>query len=297
MQNLALSSQFGNNGRRGSSSSNSFNSLVLNGVLPPSEDGRVEVNEGIKAPPKKSKKIIYPDKTPDGFGFPDGKPGDGDFGKERKWAQEQDGYRSPDNSGHYIIPPNTYVNPGHWGRTLMEELERKNNQSETEEEKERREYGYQLYDRLKNLFNPRPNDYIVDIAGLRTLDWVSGINEVFESEEDKRYLKETVGLLIEALLSETFFNGKFEEILNFIKNKEININKEFTYIPFLPEVFNPPLRTYYYPDKNNVREIRSVQLKVVVKFVNGKAVVFIYATINHSGVERTVLLFEQPIEF
>lgn len=49
MQNLALSSQFGNSGRRGSSSSNSFNSLVLNGVLPPNEDGRVEgifVNTG-----------------------------------------------------------------------------------------------------------------------------------------------------------------------------------------------------------------------------------------------------------
>jgi hypothetical protein len=42
MQNLALSSQFNNSGRRGSSSSNSFQSLVMNGVLPPNEDGRVE---------------------------------------------------------------------------------------------------------------------------------------------------------------------------------------------------------------------------------------------------------------
>ncbi len=42
MQNLALTSQFGNSGRRGSSSTNTFQSLVMNGVLPPSDDGRVE---------------------------------------------------------------------------------------------------------------------------------------------------------------------------------------------------------------------------------------------------------------
>jgi hypothetical protein len=62
MQNLALSSQFNNSGRRGSSSSNSFQSLVMNGVLPPSEDGKVEAI-GMHNPSKK-KKWVYRDDSP-----------------------------------------------------------------------------------------------------------------------------------------------------------------------------------------------------------------------------------------
>jgi|GEM_PF-4819449 len=78
MQNLALSSQFSNSGRRGSSSSNSFNSIVLNGVLPPSEDGRVE---GIaNKPNSKGRKKIKIQKVAKGYsasGEPDYGDGDG----------------------------------------------------------------------------------------------------------------------------------------------------------------------------------------------------------------------------
>ena len=68
MQNLALSSQFSNSGRRGSSSSNTFQSLVMNGVLPPSEDGRVEAIQFYDPKTKKYKQYNYREDSPLGPG-------------------------------------------------------------------------------------------------------------------------------------------------------------------------------------------------------------------------------------
>ena len=68
MQNLALTSQFSNSGRRGNSSSNTFNSHVLNSDLPPSEDGRVEAIQLFDPKHKKYKNYSYREDSPLGPG-------------------------------------------------------------------------------------------------------------------------------------------------------------------------------------------------------------------------------------
>lgn len=277
MQNLALTSQFGNSGRRGNSSSNSFNSLVLNGVLPPSEDGRVEVNEGIKAPPKKSEKIIFPDKTPDGFGFPDGKPGDGDFGKERKWAQEQDGYRSPDNSGHYIIPPNTYVNPRSWGSILMEEWERKQNQPETEEEKERREYGYKIVDNLKEL-SKLVNIGVAYNGGIDFFNDFFGLNvrqKIELNQPNYKEFNDTIFYLIEDLLTSIDYDW-----IRIFVQKEENKNKIYSAKKVFQE-WNPPLIIKAHGWSDNT--VEKIIMEMIVLFIDGSPYLQIIMTIQRSS--------------
>jgi hypothetical protein len=287
MQNLALSSQFSNSGRRGSSSSNTFNSLVLNGVLPPNEDGRVE---GIKMKPPK--KIYFPKPKSIGDGFPDKK--DGDFRKERTkdWEIEEDnvfGKGKDSASGPNNVPYSDF-------QRKLEEQERERNRPETQEEKERREYGYQLFDRLRNLFNPIPNDWVIDSSILKLKDFFDAINEAFLEPNDEKYFYKIIDLMLKDLLSGNSSGWYFEEMLKFIKDKERNIGKEYTFEQ-LPEYFDPTLKTFWKPDRDNIREIESVRLKVVVKFVNGKAVAFIYAIIKRPDGERTILLYEQPMEF
>jgi hypothetical protein len=283
MQNLALTSQFGNNGRRGNSSSNSFNSIVLNGVLPPSEDGRVEA---IQVPnPMGKKKWVYRDDSPlepGGWMEKDLDPWDIDYdggsdtgtgtgtgtgtssgkgfvpGSSSGWIA--------DNSGFIIPNPNLgdYYGPETW----------------SEQQRKRREADTNHINKLSDYFDVggKYTGLIVSIAVNQLIknltDLGASVNDVNTSRSFdliKKTLEELINYAIDSILI---------EFSDFIRNPNRKDGATFNKTLAFDSDFYP----FSISDINgNKTMIDTIRYDIEIKYNNGILYCIIYALFISRG--------------
>lgn len=278
MQNLALSSQFSNSGRRGNSSSNSFQSIVMNGVLPPSDDGRVEAIQLFDPKTKKYKQYTFREDSPlspggfmewsfqphDVYDFDSGGGGGSDTGTGKGGGGVPGNDVAYGGNG-YIIPTitNEYYGPETW----------------SEQERRRRESDSNLIESLDDYFTVGGlyTPIIVSAAQNGLIQYLIALGA---SVHDNSKSFQLLELMIEEVLIHSIDVIK-ESVSSLVKNPNRKNGDSIKKRLHIDNAF-PPIKIKH-PYTGEELVVDTVDIVFEAKYDNGKLFVTIWANLISNG--------------